>query len=329
MDEANKTRLLKDANEFLQSEQWYASRGIAWKRGYLLWGPPGSGKSSTIQALATELDLPVYIVPIAGLSDYGLGSALRQTPARCICVFEDIDVVVTTKRELPDSSSTGRRPPRGPRGLPPPPPPPGWGSGTLTLAAVLNAVDGIESAEGRILCMTTNNLAALDPALIRPGRVDLFLEYSKATQKQARQLFEEFYRDVDFKDDEYVGCSSDETLKAIIPGISSDKPTYDQEEVARLALKWSSMIEDYEFTCASLQGLLLMHKDKPRQATDAMAEWVRGEREQVKAKEEEKTAAEAASVNDENTAGPPELATGSSSPRVPNVDSLSELDVEH
>jgi chaperone BCS1 len=46
LDEGIKSMLLDDANEFLRSEQWYADRGIPWRRGYLLHGCPGSGKTS-------------------------------------------------------------------------------------------------------------------------------------------------------------------------------------------------------------------------------------------------------------------------------------------
>ena len=46
LDDDIKKRLMEDANEFLRSEQWYADRGIPWRRGYLLHGCPGSGKTS-------------------------------------------------------------------------------------------------------------------------------------------------------------------------------------------------------------------------------------------------------------------------------------------
>lgn len=46
LDDDIKTTLVEDAKEFMRSEQWYADRGIPWRRGYLLYGCPGSGKTS-------------------------------------------------------------------------------------------------------------------------------------------------------------------------------------------------------------------------------------------------------------------------------------------
>lgn len=51
--------LLKDMENFLHNAAWYNDRGIPYRRGYLLYGPPGSGKSSLIAALAGELSLSV------------------------------------------------------------------------------------------------------------------------------------------------------------------------------------------------------------------------------------------------------------------------------
>ncbi len=56
----------------------------------------------------------------------------------------------------------------------------------LTFSGLLNAIDGVASSEERLVFMTTNHLARLDPALIRPGRVDLVLELGDASAAQAR-----------------------------------------------------------------------------------------------------------------------------------------------
>jgi chaperone BCS1 len=58
-------RLLTDIKDFFRNEAFYAQRGIPWRRGYLLHGLPGSGKTSTILAIASELDLDVYMVPLS------------------------------------------------------------------------------------------------------------------------------------------------------------------------------------------------------------------------------------------------------------------------
>ena len=53
--------ILRDASEFLASERWYAERGVPFRRGYLLHGLAGSGKTSLVQALAGELQVPICI----------------------------------------------------------------------------------------------------------------------------------------------------------------------------------------------------------------------------------------------------------------------------
>lgn len=66
---------------------------------------------------------------------------------------------------------------------------------SVTFSGFLNALDGVASGEERIIFMTTNHLGALDPALIRPGRVDLIELLNDANPAQAKRLFLQFYSD--------------------------------------------------------------------------------------------------------------------------------------
>ena len=63
----------------------------------------------------------------------------------------------------------------------------------MTFSGLLNALDGVASAEERIIFLTTNHYDRLDPALIRPGRVDLREVLDDAAGEQARRLFIKFY----------------------------------------------------------------------------------------------------------------------------------------
>ncbi|KAF8312188.1 hypothetical protein DL93DRAFT_1324656 [Clavulina sp. PMI_390] len=85
-----KDMLIADAKDFLASEAWYADRGIPYRRGYLLYGVPGSGKTSLIHAIAGELSLDIYVVSLSakGMSDNTLASLLGRVPARCILLLE-------------------------------------------------------------------------------------------------------------------------------------------------------------------------------------------------------------------------------------------------
>ncbi|KAJ4302172.1 hypothetical protein N0V88_002308 [Collariella sp. IMI 366227] len=85
----------------------------------------------------------------------------------------------------------------------------------ISLSGLLNAIDGVASHEGRVLIMTTNKPETLDDALIRPGRVDLQVGFTNATQEQARELFVRMYEPDGSKVaaalDKFVPSSGEET----------------------------------------------------------------------------------------------------------------------
>ncbi|PSS06863.1 hypothetical protein PHLCEN_2v3521 [Hermanssonia centrifuga] len=205
-----KEMLLSDTKDFLKSEKWYADRGIPFRRGYLLHGVPGSGKSSLIHAIAGELMLDIYVVSLSSswISDGTLTTLMGRVPARCIVLLEDLDAAFTrsTSRDdestgSPDSSKTATvsneptdfhlRSSRRHRTehL--------SDVNTLSLSGLLNALDGVAASEGRILFATTNHLERLDPALSRPGRMDVWVEFRNASKWQAELLFRNFFPSTD------------------------------------------------------------------------------------------------------------------------------------
>lgn len=165
--------LERDLRTFLASADRYRTLGTPWKRGYLLHGEPGNGKSSLIFTLASALDADIYYLSLTSsrLDDEDLVHYLAQVPHGAFVVIEEIDVVTRTRAEESDDSPPTR----------------------VTLAGLLNALDGILALEGRIVFMTTNHLERLDPALIRPGRADVHVQVGNATKDQALRLFAAFY----------------------------------------------------------------------------------------------------------------------------------------
>ncbi|OBZ74176.1 putative mitochondrial chaperone BCS1-B [Grifola frondosa] len=196
LDDGIKDLVLNDAQDFLQSRAWYAERGIPFRRGYLLHGAPGSGKTSLIQSLAGELGLDIYIISLSrlGLDDNSLSEIIADMPEKCIALIEDIDAAFQQglKRNIDDPEDVQKKK----KNEDPAARKKEDDSSALcriTLSGLLNALDGIGAQEGRILFATTNDFNALDPALSRPGRMDLHVEFKLSSQHQARELFKCFY----------------------------------------------------------------------------------------------------------------------------------------
>jgi chaperone BCS1 len=139
-----------------------------------LHGNPGSGKTSYIQALAGHFNYDISILNLGdrGLTDDRLAHLLVNLPSRSILLLEDIDAAFR-KRDESDPRYIGLE--------------------SLTLSGILNALDGVGSAEERIVFMTTNYPERLDAALIRPGRVDMKVEVGDASDAQAMEMWRKFF----------------------------------------------------------------------------------------------------------------------------------------
>ena len=150
----------------------------------MLWGVPGCGKTSLIEAIAGELEMRVFVLKLSEewMNDSVLASLLNST-AGGIVVMEDIDCAMGGDLSRGDEEGVARN---------------GGRSGKVTLSGLLNALDGLTSSTGRLLFMSTNSREALvkaDPhqALIRPGRIDRELEFKRATKEQLLKMFLHFY----------------------------------------------------------------------------------------------------------------------------------------
>ncbi|CAI9769084.1 unnamed protein product [Fraxinus pennsylvanica] len=171
MDTEIKNMVIDDLERFVSRKEFYRKVGKAWKRGYLLFGPPGTGKSSLIAAMANYLNFDVYDLE---LTDLRCNSDLRRliisTANRSILVVEDIDASIDLSQKR--------------QAAPPPMYPPHYDQGPkVTLSGLLNFVDGLWSSCGdeRIIVFTTNHKDRLDPALLRPGRMDVHIHMSYCT----------------------------------------------------------------------------------------------------------------------------------------------------
>jgi chaperone BCS1 len=206
---------LDDLRTFYGSRSWYVQRGIPYRRGYLLHGPPGNGKTTLVLAAAGELNLSVAVLSLSNrlLSDDALRGLVDALPPATLLLIEDVDCVF--KAERMTTEQTG-----------------------VTLSGLLNALDGVSSREGRVLFLTTNHPERLDPALVRPGRVDRKVELGHATPDQARRLFLWFYQDCD------------------VP----------PRELESLAERFAAQVPRGKTCMAAVQEHLLRHRDAPAAA---------------------------------------------------------------
>ena len=170
LNEGVATLLHDDIHEFFGRREWYAQMGIPWRRGYLLCGPPGTGKTSAAYALAGELRRKPCALSLTNpkLNDNVMADLQQRTPPRSLILIEDIDAFFNV-REKQDTRMQ------------------------ISFSGLLNALDGVGAQEGRIIVLTTNHREKLDPALIRPGRIDLEIELGKATAAQLQGLLLRFH----------------------------------------------------------------------------------------------------------------------------------------
>ncbi|KAJ7764118.1 P-loop containing nucleoside triphosphate hydrolase protein [Mycena maculata] len=232
-----KEMILADAREFLESENWYNMAGIPHRRD----GEPGTGKSSTIHALAGELGLEIYFTSLAspGIEDHSLAKLISDTPSRCILLIEDIDCAFPSRDEGDedeeiepvidnDGKPVGRSNPTPPRS-------------NVTLSGLWNVLDSVSSEEGRLTFATTNHIENLDSALIRAGRMDVKVRsiYKFANSVQIAQV-----------------------------------------ELDAYAAEFPRRIPSETYSIAQIQAYLLTKKRNPGGAVDGVQNWLKSQEEE-------------------------------------------------
>ncbi|KAK7341461.1 hypothetical protein VNO80_24391 [Phaseolus coccineus] len=173
MDSDLKEMIIRDLDMFVERKGLYKSVGKAWKRGYLLSGPPGTGKSSLIAAMANYLNFDVYDLELTSVRrNSELRKLLMATRNRSILVVEDIDCSLHLQDRI--AKPTSSQPHSHSFHNPP---------SQVTLSGFLNFIDGLWSSCGdeRIMVFTTNHKDKLDPALLRPGRMDVHIDMTYCT----------------------------------------------------------------------------------------------------------------------------------------------------
>ena len=181
-----RTQITGSIRKFIEGEEWYKKHAIPYHFGMLLYGPPGTGKSSIVKALTEEFDCFVYYVRQSEFlkafteNTGGWLTSLSCNSKPSFVVIEDIDkisfcnVLRNRKKNDKNDGTDGEI---------------GDVAGAF-LGQFLNVMDGVNSPSNTIWIFTTNYIEELEPALIRPGRIDMKFEIGYITN----ETFNEFLK---------------------------------------------------------------------------------------------------------------------------------------
>lgn len=272
LDQKVKDDLVKDIQTYLSpaTRKYYANRGIPYRRGYLFYGTPGCGKTSFSNALAGHFGLNIYMFSLSNsaMTDAILEMLFEQLPSRCIVLLEDIDSAGLKREDMREELSEKRKRKRVKQvyvdrnGCRIPDEDINEEEEVVrvtnvTLSGLLNVLDGIRSKEGMITIMTSNSPDHLDPALVRPGRIDKKILFGFCSTEVIASLFKHIF---------------ERAPEEIAEGDTVDAEKHD---IPALATTFASRVPANKLSPAEVQGFLLMHRADPVAAVDEVAEWAK------------------------------------------------------
>ena len=180
----DKSKLLNSISQFRDKKDVLKDLGLQNKLNIILWGKYGTGKSTTIQAVASYLAKDIYYLDLQGVKTNGdlqilLEYVNKNVPGSGLIVMEDIDAMtpVVLRRQAPSKEATVSELVNNKEE-------------SLSLEFLLNVLQGTLTADGSVFLVTTNHIDHLDPAFIRPGRFDLSIELKPCDHYQINALYQ-------------------------------------------------------------------------------------------------------------------------------------------
>ena len=171
----------KHLTSFINNKDFYYKHGIPYHFGILLYGPPATGKSSLINVIASKYCDKMITISLADLatSPRSLINTIIYCVAPLLIVVEDIDCQkLSRNRNESEAVNNDKSYSIG---------------GNVTMSDVLNVIDGSNALTNCIFVFTTNCIENIEPALIRPGRIDLQLEIKPPSKESLDKFFKAYY----------------------------------------------------------------------------------------------------------------------------------------
>ena len=160
----------KFLDNWIENESIYRNRGLLFKTGILLYGNPGTGKSSIANAIAAYLDCNIVTIDMtnfANLDIAGISTTINADSSRYIILLDEIDVLFSNR----DNNSKDQN---------------------EAISKLLLLLDSVQSPDNVVFVATTNYVDRLDPALIRKGRFDKKIEIGNISYNTAVKMCRSF-----------------------------------------------------------------------------------------------------------------------------------------